>query len=85
MFPVEIRKSEGSHRAAADAKDVEEVVLERLAFGGLARFALPFPAEGDGAVANLIPREWHGRRLPRTISQIIEISLRKGVTSYGGH
>jgi hypothetical protein len=56
-----------------------------LAFGGLARFALPFPAEGDGAVANLIPREWHGRRLPRTISQIIEISLRKGVTSYGGH
>ena len=70
---------EGSHRAAADAKDVEEVVLERLAFGGLAGFALPFAAEGDGAVANLIPRQWHGERLPCAHSQTREISLREGV------
>jgi len=49
------RLLEGGDGAAADAKDVEEVVPEGLAFGGLARFALPFPAEGDGAVANLIP------------------------------
>ena len=57
------RLLEGGDGAAADAEDVEEVVPEGLAFGGLAGFALPFPAEGDGAVANLIPRQRHGRRL----------------------
>jgi hypothetical protein len=69
------RLLEGGDGAAADAEDVEEVVLEGLAFGGLARFALPFAAEGDGAVANFIPRQWHGRRLPRVIGQTIELSL----------
>jgi hypothetical protein len=34
-----------------------------LAFGGFARFAPPFLAEGDGAVADLIPRQRHGRRV----------------------
>ena len=47
---------EGGDGAAADAEDVEEVVPEGLTFGGLARLALPFAAEGDGAVANFIPR-----------------------------
>ena len=61
------RLLEGGNGAAADAEDVEEVVPEGLAFGGLARFAPPFPAEGDGAVADLIPREWRRVRLPRDI------------------
>jgi hypothetical protein len=43
--------------AATDAEDVEEVVPEGLAFGDLARFALPFPADGNGAVTGLIPRQ----------------------------
>jgi hypothetical protein len=33
------------------------------------------PAEGDGAAANLIPRQWHGRRLPRAATQTIELSF----------
>jgi hypothetical protein len=35
-------------------KHVEEVVPKGLAFG-FTSFALPFPAEGNGAVANFIP------------------------------
>ena len=69
------RLLEGGDGAAADAEDVEEVVPEGLAFGGLAGLALPFAAEGDGAVANLIPRQRRGWRLPGTTSQTIEISL----------
>jgi hypothetical protein len=34
-----------------------------LACGGFARFAPPFLAEGDGAVADFIPRQRHGRRV----------------------
>ena len=64
--------------AAADAEDVEEVVPEGLAFGGFAGFAPPFLAEGDGAVANLIPRQWHGRRLPLAASAKTEVSISKG-------
>src|ERR1017187_3995867 len=68
---------EGGDGAAADAEDIDEVVPEGLAFGGLAGFALPFAAEGDGAVANLIPRQWHGGRLARGTGQTIGISLRE--------
>ena len=45
------------------AEDVEELVPEGLAFGGFARFAPPFLADGDGAVADLVPRLRHGRRV----------------------
>ena len=40
---------------AAEPEDAEELVPESLPLGGFARFAFPFLAEGDGAVANLIP------------------------------
>ena len=51
-----LKRSDG---AATDAEDVEEVVPVGLALGGFAGFAFPFFAKGDGAMANLVPREWH--------------------------
>ena len=68
---------ESGDSAAANAEDVEEVVPRGLAFGGLVGFALPFPAERDGAAAYFIPRQWHWRRLPRSSRQTMEISPRK--------
>src|ERR1035437_6306369 len=62
---------------ARQAKRQEIFRSEGLAFGGLARLALPFPAEGDGAVANLIPRQWHGGRLPCAASQTTGNFLRQ--------
>jgi len=56
---------EGGHGAAADAEDVEELVPEGLVFGGFAGFGLPILAKGDGAVANLVPRQRHGGSVPR--------------------
>jgi len=76
---------EGGDGAAADAEDVEEVVPEGLALGSLARFALPFTAECDSAVPNLIPRQWHGRRLPRVASQKTEVFLREPAGERGGY
>jgi hypothetical protein len=53
------RLLECSDRTTADAEDVEEFVPEGLALGGFAGFTLPVFAEGDGAVANFVPRERH--------------------------
>jgi hypothetical protein len=49
------RLLESGDGAAADAEDVEEIIPERLSLSGFTSFALPFLAEGDGAVANLVP------------------------------
>ena len=68
------RLLEGGDGAAANAEDVEELIPEGLAFGGLAPFALPFLAESDGAVANLILRQWHGARLAPGVGQTNEIA-----------
>ena len=45
--------------AALHSEDVEERIPERFRFGILARLALPFFRERDGAVFDFIPREGH--------------------------
>ena len=45
--------------AALDAEDIEKRIPKRFRFGILARFALPFFRETDGAVFDFIPREGH--------------------------
>ena len=47
--------SKVANGASADAEDVEELVPEGLPLGGFAGFTFPLLAEGDGAVANLVP------------------------------
>ena len=48
-----------------DAEDGEELVPERLAFGLFPRFAGPFPAEGDGVMADFVPGDGHVNGLSR--------------------
>ena len=75
---------EGGDGAAADAEDVEKLVPEGLAFGGFA-VTPAIVAKGDGAVANLVPGQWHDDeytnasrsiQVPRTWRMLLKWSVR---------
>ena len=52
---------EAGDGAARDAENIEKFVPEGLLFGLFALDSGPFLGEGDGAVANFVPRKRHGK------------------------
>lgn len=52
---------EGGDGAAGLAEDLEELVPEGVGLGVFFGGGGPVAREGDGALADFVPREWHGR------------------------